>query len=116
MFLICVGQKFVGFHGHSMQHGTEGSAEALEALGCMVDLLSIKGHRAYVDFLNAPVIERLLQQVPASLYTFLKESAEIADGSAGGKARAQVRQLALSPCSTLLLTYDDALRADHCRR
>jgi hypothetical protein len=92
-----VGQKYVGYHGWCMDHGSKGDAESFALLGHMVDLLSIKGSRAYVTSINAPIVDRLLQKVPGSFYTFLKETEEISAGKDGGKIRKQIIAGAESP-------------------
>jgi hypothetical protein len=92
-----VGQKYVGYQAYCRAHGCEGDAENLELFGHMQDLLSIKGSRAYVTSINASIFDRLLQQVPGSFYTFLKETEEISSGKDGGKIRKQIIAGAESP-------------------
>ena len=92
-----VGQKYVGYQAYSRKHGCQGDSEILELLGHAEDLLSIKGSRAYVTSINAPIVDRILQQVPGSFYTFLKETEEISAGKDGGKIRKQILAGAESP-------------------
>lgn len=68
-----IGQAAVGY----MELTNDGQ-EVFELLGYLEDLHSIKGSRNYVRCLNAPIIHRLLQKVPGSLYSFLKEEKELA--------------------------------------
>jgi hypothetical protein len=92
-----VGQKYVGYLEWCKTRNLEADAECLELLGHMSDLLSIKGSRAYVTSINAPIVERLLQMKPGSFYTFLKETEEISAGKDGGKIRKQIIAGAESP-------------------
>lgn len=96
-----VGQKYVGYRAWCKEHLCEADAGALgdilELLGHMEDLLSIKGSRAYVTSINAPIVDRILQDVPGSFYTFLKETEEVAGGKDGGKIRKQIIAGAESP-------------------
>ena len=63
----------------------------------MEDLLSIKGSRTYVTSINAPIVDRILQDVPGSFYSFLRETEEISAGKDGGKIRKQIIAGAESP-------------------
>jgi hypothetical protein len=92
-----VGQKYVGYQSWCKERDLEGDAECLELLGHMEDLLSIKGSRAYVTSINAPIVDRILQAVPGSFYTFLKETEEVSGGKDGGKIRKQIIAGAESP-------------------
>jgi hypothetical protein len=56
----------------------------------MEDLLSIKGSRSYVTMLNAPIVDRIMQDGPGSFYRFLKENEELANPG-GGRIRKQPR-------------------------
>ena len=89
-----VGQKYIGYRAWCKEHLCEEDADRLadilDLLGYMEDLLSIKGSRAYVTSINAPIVDRILQQVPGSFYTFLKETEEVSGGKDGGKIRKQI--------------------------
>ena len=63
--------------------------ESILLMGHMEDLLSIKGSRSYVSFLNAPIVDRILLNGPGSFYQFLKEQEELARPG-GGRIRRQI--------------------------
>jgi len=61
--------------------GAEAAAlKRLELIGRADDLLSIKGSRAYVSAMNAPVVDRLLQPVQGSFLRFIEENKTLAKG------------------------------------
>ena len=87
-----VGQKYIGYIEHTKQvlqatNGAEAAAlERLELIGRAADdLLSIKGSRAYVSAMNAPVVDRLLQPVQGSFLSFVEENKPLAKGKATSK-------------------------------
>ena len=84
-----VGQKYVGYVEYTKERvrllgadGAEAAArlDSLELIGRTDDLLSIKGSRAYVSAINAPVVDRLLQPVEGSFLRFIEENKTVAKG------------------------------------
>ena len=81
-----VGQKYVGYVEYTKARlradGAEAAArlDSLELIGRADDLLSIKGSRAYVSAINAPVVDRLLQPVEGSFLRFIEECKTVAKG------------------------------------
>jgi hypothetical protein len=75
-----VGQKYVGYVEYTKARlradGAEAAArlDSLELIGRADDLLSIKGSRAYVSAINAPVVDRLLQPVEGSFLRCIEEN------------------------------------------
>lgn len=102
-----VGQKASGYLAL-----TEEGRQVFELLGYMEDLHSIKGSRNYVRSLNAPINDRLLQQVPGSVYTMLKEDEELAAGKDGGRIRKQILAGAESK-ETMSCVHFDAIIGDY---
>ena len=96
-----VGQKAAGY----LEFTAEGR-EVFQLLGYLQDLLSLKGSRNYVRSINAPIVHRLLQQAPGSLYTFLKEEEELAAGKGAGKIRKQILAGAESPEMMACVAYE----------
>ena len=73
--------------------GAEAAAllDSLELIGRADDLLSsIKGSRAYVSAINAPVVDRLLQPVEGSFLKFIEENKTLAKGKAPSKIADQI--------------------------
>jgi len=99
-----VGQKYIGYIEHTKQvlqatNGAEAAAlERLELIGRAADdLLSIKGIRAYVSAMNAPVVDRLLQPVQGSFLSFVEENKTLAKGKATSKIADQIIAGARTP-------------------
>ena len=99
-----VGQKYIGYIEHTKQvlqatDGAEAAAlERLELIGRAADdLLSIKGSRAYVSAMNAPVVDRLLQPVQGSFLSFIEENKTLAKGKATSKIADQIIAGARTP-------------------
>ena len=99
-----VGQKNIGYIEHTKQvlqatNGAEAAAlERLELIGRAADdLLSIKGIRAYVSAMNAPVVDRLLQPVQGSFLSFVEENKTLAKGKATSKIADQIIAGARTP-------------------
>ena len=90
-----VGQEARGYNEYLAQLNAD-DRESILALGHMEDLLSIKGSRCYVTALNAPIVDRILQDGPGSFYRFLKEQEELARPG-GGRIRKQILAGAESP-------------------
>ena len=73
-----VGQRCIGYIEHTKQvleatGGTEVAAlERLELIRRADDLLSIKGSRAYVSAMNAPVVDCILHPVQGSFLTYIE--------------------------------------------
>ena len=86
LHLYSVGQKYVGYVEHTklMLQSADGAEfealKRLELIGRADDLLSIKGSRAYVSAINAPVVDRLLQPVEGSFLRFIEENKTVAKG------------------------------------
>jgi hypothetical protein len=91
-----IGQKYVSYVEHTKQvlqaaAGAEAAAlKRLDLIGRAEDLLSIKGSRAYVSAMNAPVVDRLLQPVEGSFLRFIKENKTLAKGKAPSKIADQI--------------------------
>ena len=91
-----VGQKYVGYVEHTKQvlqaaDGAEVAAlKRLELIGRADDLLYIKGSRAYVSAMKAPVVDRLLLPVEGSFLTFIEENKTLAKGKAPSKISDQI--------------------------
>ena len=78
--------------------GAEAAAlKRLELIGRADDLLSIKGSRAYVSAMNAPVVDRLLQPVQGSFLRFIEENKTLAKGKPPSKIADQIIAGAHSP-------------------
>jgi len=99
-----VGQKYVGCVEHTKKRllggdGAEAAAllDSLELIGRADDLLSIKGSRAYVLAMNAPVVDRLLQPVEGSFLRFIEENKTLAKGKAPSRIADQIIAGAHSP-------------------
>ena len=98
-----VGQKYVGYVEHTklMLQSADGAEfealKRLELIGRADDLLSIKGSRAYVSAINAPVIDRLLQPVEGSFLRYLEENKALAKGKDQSKIAVQIIAGAHSP-------------------
>jgi len=99
-----VGQKYVGYVEYTKARllgadGAEAAArlDSLELIGRADDLLSIKGSRAYVSAINAPVIDRLLQPVEGSFLRYLEENKALAKGKDQSKIAVQIIAGAHSP-------------------
>ena len=90
-----VGQEARGYNEYLASLSPD-DRESILLLGHMEDLLSIKGSRAYVGPLNAPVVDRILTDGPGSFYRFCKEQEELARPG-GGKIRKQIIAGAESP-------------------
>lgn len=70
--------------------------EAILVLGHMEDLLAIKGSRSYIGPLDAPIVDRILEEGPGSFHIFLKEQEALAKPG-GGRIRKQILAGAASP-------------------
>jgi len=99
-----VGQKYVGYVEHTKTRllGADGAEAAalvnsLELIGGADDLLSIKGSRAYVSAMNAPVVDRLLQPVEGSFLWFIEENKTLAKRKAPSRIADQISAGAHSP-------------------
>jgi hypothetical protein len=90
-----VGQEARGYNEYLAQLNPD-DRESILALGHMEDLLSIKGSRSYVTMLNAPIVDRIMQDGPGSFYRYLKENEELANPG-GGRIRQQIIAGAESP-------------------
>ena len=90
-----VGQEARGYNEYLAQLNPD-DRESILALGHMEDLLSIKGSRSYVTMLNAPIVDRIMQDGPGSFYRYLKENEELANRG-GGRIRKQIIAGAESP-------------------
>eukprot|EP00966_Prymnesium_polylepis_P111651 2583073-Prymnesium_polylepis.1 len=83
-----VGQEYRGFNEYTASLNAD-DLESILLLGHSEDLLSIKGSRCYVAALNAPVVDRILQDGPGSFYRFSKEQEQLARPG-GGWIRGQI--------------------------